>query len=267
MKVSQATIEIRPRTGAEIIDLGVLFYRRYFGLFSGLSILLGGPMAVIAFGVHHLSGLWWLALALYLPLLALPAGAIVLAASRIVFGTSMTIGSTLQLYRAMWPSFFFRRFFQNLLSVLLLPILVGYIMRLSALFQPPSVLLERLSGRELNVRVRGLGRRGGGNLFAFDCLLILTMAAFCAGIVVVLEIMLGDVFTVFGESGLRSAEVLDDPVRFAVWMVVGLVVFPVYALGWFFRYLDARIRGEGWDLELGFRNAAVRLDPNREGGR
>jgi hypothetical protein len=39
------------------------------------------------------------------------------------------------------------------------------------------------------------------------------------------------------------------------------LVYPLARLAWFFCYLDARIRKEGWDVELAFRIEAGRLQP------
>ena len=47
--------------------------------------------------------------------------------------------------------------------------------------------------------------------------------------------------------------------------VIGLIaltcwlVYPIARLAWFFCYLDARVRAEGWDVEIAFRLEAKRL--------
>ncbi len=38
-----------------------------------------------------------------------------------------------------------------------------------------------------------------------------------------------------------------------------LIASPLATLSWFFLYLNARIRGEGWDIELGLKGIAARL--------
>jgi len=38
----------------------------------------------------------------------------------------------------------------------------------------------------------------------------------------------------------------------------------VAQLSWFFLYINARIRGEGWDLELGLKAAAARAPGSKE---
>jgi hypothetical protein len=37
------------------------------------------------------------------------------------------------------------------------------------------------------------------------------------------------------------------------------LVYPLARLAWFFCYLDARIRREGWDVEIAFRVEARRI--------
>lgn len=264
MKIADATIEIRPRASSELVDLAVLFYRTHFLLLFSLSGIFGFPAVVLSMSVHHLTQSAWAALFLLLMLLSLLSGAVVLTAGRIVFGSRLTVRDALTLYRPVWGKYFGRKLWENLLCLLFVPLILGYAWHLSFAYTAPIGVLEQLRGKDLRIRRKGLLRRGGGNSFLFDMLLAAVVAAFAAGGICLIELMVGTIFTVWQETGLRTTDVFDDPVRLGVWMVTVVSVYPIYCLGWFFRYLDARIRAEGWDLELDFRRAAERLK-NGEG--
>jgi len=176
-----------------------------------------------------------------------------------VFGESVSARDVLHLFGAKWRAFVARRLWQIALATATGPLVLGYLLHLSWAFQPMIVLLEQLKGRELRLRGQSLARRGGGNPFGFDVLLLCVTAAMACGIFSLVELMAADVFFVF-ESGPGTGEMWNDPVRVGLAFAIVLLVSPVYRLGWFFRYLDARIRAEGWDLELAFRAAAQRQE-------
>lgn len=265
MKISNATIDIAPRGSAALVDLAVLFYRRHFALLLSLTAIFGFPAVILAMSIHHLSGSVWLSLCTLLLLLPLLSGAIVLAASRIVFGDTLTVVEVLGVYRPLWARYLGRKLLENLVSLLLSPLLIGYVMHLGYAYTAPVGLLEQLRGRELRVRRRGLHRRSGASALGFDLMSMLVVLLLGIGAISLVELTLGSIFTVWQETGIRSVDVFDDPIRFGMWMAVCVMAYPIYVLGWFFRYLDARIRAEGWDLELDFRRAAERLSEGENG--
>ncbi|MBW2277064.1 MAG: hypothetical protein JRF63_06195 [Deltaproteobacteria bacterium] len=264
MKIASATIEIRPRKITEMIDLATLFYRTHFRVIFGLLAVLGVPIVLFACGVHYLTGQAWLAILLFWLLLPLPAGAVVLAASRIVFGTHLTVRRALKLYGPLWAGLFLRRLWQNLITLLLMPVIAGFALRLRWAFTPMIVLLERLSGRPLALRRVGLNRRGGASSFGMDLLVGMVCGTLVLSLTIVIELICSDFLSLWHDSGLFSLEVFDDPVRLGLWMLAALLVSPIAHLSWFFFYINARIRGEGWDLELGLKAAAARLPNRRE---
>jgi hypothetical protein len=264
MKIASATIEIRPRSITEMIDLALLFYRTHLRVIFGVLAVLGIPVVLAAVGLHYLTGQAWLAMLSFWLLLPLPAGAVVLAASRIVFGTQLTVRRALGLYRPLWAGLFFRRLGQSLLVLLLMPVVAGFALRLRWAFTPMIVLLERLAGRPLALRRAGLNRRGGASSFAMDLVLALLCLTLVLAMMIVFELITGDFLTLWPGSGLFDFEVFDDPVRLGIWMLAALLVSPIAHLSWFFFYINARIRGEGWDLELGLKSAAARMPPRKE---
>jgi len=264
MKIASATIEIRPRTITEMVDLATLFYRTHLRVIAGLLAVLGVPIVLLAAGLHWLTGQAWLAILLFWLMLPLPAGAVVLAASRIVFGTHLTVRRALKLYGPLWAGLFFRKLGQNLLTLLLMPVVAGFALRLRWAFTEMIVLLERLSGRPLALRRVGLNRRGGASSFGMDLVTGMICATLVLGMAIVLELICSDFLSLWPGSGLFSLDVFDDPVRLGLWLLAALVVSPIAHLSWFFFYINARIRGEGWDLELGLKAAAARLPGRKE---
>lgn len=264
MKVKNATIEIRPRGVTELVDLAFLFYRARLPVLVWLLLILGVPIIGISMGIHYLTGQAWIAVLFFWLMLHLPTGAVVLAASRFVFGAPLGVRDGLSIYKPLWAGFFFRVLGQKFLMLVLSPIVVGYILKLKWVFTPMVVLLERLAGRPLAVRRSGLYRRGGASAFGLDILLKSLGAVMVCGIILVAELFLTEVLSVFDGEGLFSAAVMDDPVRLGIWMLTILLVSPVTSLSWFFLYLNARIRGEGWDLELGLRAAAAKISSDDE---
>jgi len=264
VKVEDATIEVRTRTTTELIDLAVLFYRAHWKPLLSVTLVLGLPLVAACAGLHAISGRWWLALMAFAPLAALPSGAVVLASSRLVFGTPVGLRATLGPYRSSWAGLLVRRAGQMLLWLPLLPFIGGFALRLRWVYTPMVVLLERLRGRELARRAVGLNRRGGVGTLGLDLACWLVCIVVLLAVAVTIELVITDFLGLWKEGGLFSGRILDDPLRLGAWMAIWLLVLPVGQLTWFFAYIGARIRGEGWDLELGFREIAGRLARERE---
>jgi hypothetical protein len=259
MQVDDATIEIRTRRTTEIIDLAFLFYRTHLRVVGGVVLALGVPLVAAAAALHWATGLWWVAALFFWLTLPIPSGAVTFAASRIVFGTRLTVGGALALYAPLWAGLFFRRLGQQVATLLLLPIVVGYTLRLRWGFTPMIVLLERLSGRALATRRVGLRRRGGTGGFGLEVALAFFIATALLGVAITFELFAADILAVFPDGALFTMRTFDEPLRFALWLLAALVASPLATLSWFFLYLNARIRGEGWDIELGLKGIAARL--------
>jgi len=259
MLVDDATIEIRTRRTTEIIDLSFVFYRTHLRVIGGVALALGVPLIAAAAALHRATGMWWAAVLFFWLTLSIPSGAVTLAASRIVFGTRLSVRRALALYGPLWAGLFFRRLGQQILTLLLLPIVVGYALRLRWGFTPMIVLLERLSGRALATRRMGLRRRGGTSGFGMEAALAIFLIAALLGVAITFELVVVDFFAILPDGALFTPEVFDEPLRLSLWFLTALVVSPLATLSWFFLYLNARIRGEGWDLELGLKGIAARL--------
>jgi len=265
MLVDDATIEIRTRRTTEIADLAFVFYRTHLRVLGGVALALGVPLIGAAAALHWATGKWWIAGLFFWLTLPLPSGAVTLAASRIVFGTRLTVGRALALYGPLWAGLFFRRLFQQILTLLLLPIVVGYTLRLKWGFTPMIVLLERLTGRALATRRMGLRRRGGTVGFGLETTLAIFMTAALLGVAITFELVAVDFLAILPDGALFSMQVFEEPLRLSLWLLAALVASPLATLSWFFLYLNARIRGEGWDIELGLKGIAARLAAEDKG--
>jgi len=265
MRFDKATIDIRPRSAFEMVDLALAFYRHHLGLLAKINLILALPAlalgTAIAFSLRDpivaFLGFWML--------LPLSSGGVIIAASRRVFGTPLTVKSALGIYRPLAAAHFFGRLTHRILWVPLLPLglVFGEILRLKWSFSPMILLLERLEGRQLSLRRRGLHRRGGASAFGFD-LAVLTSSCWLIGaLLFIADLVLSDLLSVWEFGGLFTA-LGSNPWGTVIVLITVILVSPVIDLAWFFYYLDARIRKEGWDLELGFRSIARRLSSNKQ---
>ncbi len=258
MRFELATIDIRPRRVFEILDLALRFYRIHLTRLLGTAVLYALPALLFGFAVYVFFGSFILGLLVFWLLLPVSSHAVVLVASRLVFGSDITLEETRALYRPVWLSLFVRRLFQRILWVPLLPLVAGEIIRIGYAFSPMIVLLERLVGLPGALRRKSLNRDGGARGFGFD--LALSFVAFLMVIAMAFtaDLVASDIIDVWEFGGLFE-EVASSGTKVALWFVFLTLVSPLVDLAWFFFYLDTRIRKEGWDLELGFKAMARRL--------
>lgn len=264
MQFEHSIIEIRPRGLFELLDLAQMFYREHFFLLFPLAALFATPAVLLGLGLHAWLAQTWLSLAAFWLLLPLSSGAGILAASRLVFGVPMDLRRTAALYKPMMMRNLAIAVGQRIVWLPLLPLLAGWVIRLYWAFTPMVLLLEKLEGPALRLRRRSLYRRGGTNAFGLDFTVACVAAVALAALAVVCDFVLSDIVSLWETGGLVQ-NIAASPLKLATWMLVALVVLPLIDLTWFFYYLNARIRKEGWDIELGFRAAASRLEADLPG--
>lgn len=266
MRFDKANIDIRPRTALEVLDLALHFYRNHLGLLSKINIILSLPGLLVGSGIAIGLKSPSFALFAFWMLLPLSSGGIVLVASRKVFGMPLTVKDALTLYRPLAASHFLNRLIHRIFWIPLIPfgLVFSEILRLNWSFSPMILLLERLEGKQLSLRRRALHRRGGANAFGFDLAVLLQSCWFIAALLFVADLVLSDIFAVWEFGGLFTA-VASNPLKTIIILMSVLLVSPFVDLAWFFYYLDARIRKEGWDLELGFRSIARRISAEKRG--
>ncbi|MFH0022349.1 DUF4129 domain-containing protein [Pseudomonas fluorescens] len=250
MRLSDASVEIRPRTTWEAMDLGVLMSQQHrrllmtswaiitLPLFALLSLLLwdSPSLAVFIF--------WWLKPAYErLPLYIL---------SKTLFGETPTLRQAL----GEWP---------RLLKPQLLASLTWRRLSLSRSFLLPVLQLEGLDGNARQQRLQVLLQRNAG---AAQWLTIIGMhleTALWIGLMVLFYLLLPQQIEtdwdwqsliLTADHQWRWLEHLTN----AFYALVLVVWGPVYVACGFSLYLNRRTQLEAWDIELVFRRLRQRLN-------
>ncbi|UVL39265.1 DUF4129 domain-containing protein [Pseudomonas sp. B21-040] len=250
MRLSDATVVIRPRSTWEAMDLGVLLSQRHRRLlmtswaivtlpvFALLSVVLwdSPTLAVFIF--------WWLKPAFErLPLYIL---------SKSMFGETPTLKQALR----QWP---------RLLKPQLLTSLTWRRLSLSRSFVMPVVQLEGLGGHQRQQRLHVLLQRNAG---AAQWLTIIGMhleTALWIGLMVLFYLLLPPQVQIdWSWQTLISAGVQDwrwlEHLTNAFYAVVLVIWEPIYVACGFSLYLNRRTVLEAWDIELVFRRLRQRLN-------
>lgn len=260
MRFDKATIDVRPRGAFEVLDLALQFYRNHLGLLLALNFILGLPALFVGTAIAFFSRDFLVSLLGFWLMLPLCSGGIILAASRKVFGAPLKVAGALSIYKPLaWPHFLVR-FAHRLVWAPLIPLglVFGEILRLKWSFTPMILLLERLTGKKLALRRRALHRRGGANVFSFDLSVLALVSWITVALLFVADLFLSDILAVWEFGGIFR-DPSSQPLKIVIALSMLLLASPIVDLAWFFYYLDARIRKEGWDLELGFRSIARRI--------
>lgn len=260
MKFERATIDIRPRRILEIIDLALRFYRIHLARLLPTAVVYASPAFGVGYGLYWFFDSFVLGLVGLWLLLPLSAHAVILLASRLLFGETVTRRQLRALYRPFWFSLLIRRFFERLLWLPLLPLIAGEIVRVGYGFSPFIALLERLTGLPARLRRKSLNRDGGVRGFGFDAAVSATGAALVVALAFVADLVASDIVDLWAFGGLFE-DIGTSGTKVTMWFGFVIAVSPVVDVAWFLFYLDTRIRKEGWDLELGFKTLAGRRSP------
>jgi hypothetical protein len=130
------------------------------------------------------------------------------------------------------------------------------------------LILEQLRGRKVGRRLEEILK--GTHIEAYGRYFAIASFALVVGTVLFLFVDLGAQL-LFGVPILLAkvswavayedvTNLLSyDPLLVVVLASTWWLVYPLARLAWFFCYLDARIRREGWDVEIAFRVEARRL--------
>ncbi len=248
MRLTEATVAIRPRNPWEAIDLGVLLAREHRSLLlSSWAIVTLPTFALLSLTLWNYPSLavflfWWLKPAYErLPLLIL---------SRALFGETPTLKQALKAYpQALKPqlmaSLTWRRF------------------SMSRSFLLPVQQLEGLDGLEHAQRVALLSQKDlraarcltsvGSSLEM--CLWIGLMALFYLFIPQTIETQWSWMSLINNEGGSNWLEHLSNGFYALVLVLWG----PIYVSCGFTLYLNRRTALEAWDIELTFRRLRQRL--------
>lgn len=271
MRLEDATLPLEPRSVGAAIDLAILFYRRHATRLVALTaIFAAGPLAIGAFRATQGDGWLWAGVSFFYGSAFLGA-AVVAGAGHHVFGESFTVGNALRtLWRRRWSVLLLLPLARTLLGFLgilcwgiaWVPVAARYG------FVSELLLLERLSGMRIGRRLDEILRKH----FAEACGRYLAIIGFAGCVVLSMfllldlscEYLLGLPVFFAKVSWAMAFEDVSNLLSYDPLLVVALfsivwLVYPIARLAWFFCYLDARIRKEGWDVEIDFRMEARRL--------
>lgn len=249
MRLSDATVEIRPRSTWEAMDLGVLLSQRHrrllmtswaivtLPIFVLLTLLLWDSPSLV------LWIFWWLKPAFErLPLFIL---------SKAMFGETPTLKQALR----QWP---------RLLKPQLLASLTWRRLSLSRSFLMPVVQLEGLSGPARQQRLQVLLQRDGGAGRWLTIIGVHLESALWIGLMVLFYLLLPpQVELDWSWQTLLSAASQDwrwlEHLTNVFYVLVLVVWEPIYVACGFSLYLNRRTLLEAWDIELVFRRLRQRL--------
>ncbi|VVM86762.1 DUF4129 domain-containing protein [Pseudomonas fluorescens] len=249
MRLSDASVVIRPRLGWEAMDLGVLLSQRHRRLlmtswaivtlpvFALLSLLLWDSPSLALFIF------WWLKPAFErLPLFIL---------SKAMFGETPTLKQALR----QWP---------RLLKPQLLASLTWRRLSLSRSFLMPVMQLEGLKGEAREQRLQVLLQRNAGAAKWLTIIGVHLEGALWIGLMVLFYLLLPQQIELdwswqtLISTATQEWRWLEHLTNFFYALV--LVVWgPVYVACGFSLYLNRRTVLEAWDIELAFRRMRQRL--------
>lgn len=249
MRLSDATVIIRPRTTWEAMDLGVLLSQQHrqllmsswaivtLPIFALLTLLLWDSPSLVIFIF------WWLKPAFErLPLYIL---------SKTLFGETPTLNQALR----HWPS---------LLKPQLLASLTWRRFSLSRSFLMPVMQLEGLGGDERQQRLRVLLQRDAGAARWLTIIGVHLESALWIGLMVLFYLLLPQQMELdWGWQTLLSVASEDwrwlEHLTNALYVLVLIVWEPIYVACGFSLYMNRRTTLEAWDIELVFRRLKQRL--------
>ncbi|MHC8291013.1 DUF4129 domain-containing protein [Pseudomonas sp. XS1P51] len=249
MRLSDATVVIRPRSTWEAMDLGVLLSQRHRRLlmtswaivtlpvFALLTLLLWDSPSLAAFIF------WWLKPAFErLPLYIL---------SKAMFGETPTLKQALR----QWP---------RLLKPQLLASLTWRRLSLSRSFLMPVMQLEGLSGQARQQRLQVLLQRDGGAARWLTIIGVHLESALWIGLMVLFYMLLPQQVELdWSWQTLLSAATQDwrwlEHLTNVFYVLVLVVWEPIYVACGFSLYLNRRTVLEAWDIELVFRRLRQRM--------
>ena len=249
MRLTDASVAIRPRSAWEALDLGVLLARRHAGLLMASWALITLPVLALLTLLLWEYPSWamfafWLLKPAYerLPLYIL---------SRALFGDTPSLGQAL-------------RAFPRLLRPQLIASLTWRRLSPTRSFDLPVLQLEGLSGAARNQRLVVLGQRDTGAASWLTIVGVHLEMALWLGLVTALYMLLPQQMSI----DLDWQKLISPDAGSWLWLdhlsnllyALALIVWePVYVACGFSLYLNRRTALEAWDIELIFRRIRQRL--------
>ena len=249
MRLTDASVAIRPRSAWEALDLGVLLARRHAGLLMASWALVTLPIfAVLCAMLWESPGwailaFWWLKPAFErLPLYIL---------GRALFGDTPTLRQAIKA----WP---------GLLKPQLLASLTWRRLSPSRSFDLPVLQLEGLGGQARSARLAVLGQRDAAPATWLTLVGVHLEIALWLGLISLFYLLLPQQIELnWGWQNLIEASTRDwlwlEHLSNLLYALVLVLWEPIYVACGFTLYLNRRTDLEAWDIELRFRRLRQRL--------
>lgn len=271
MRLEDATLALEPRSVGAAIDLAILFYRKHAVKLLALSLLFGTlPVAIAGFRATRGDGWLWAVLLFFFGSAFLGA-AVVAGAGHHVFGEEFTLGNTLRSFGKRIGGLLFWLPLARVLAgvvgamcwgLLWVPVAARYG------FLSEVLVLEQLRGARIGKRLEEILRSNHveacGRYFAIASFALLVSIVLFLFLDLGSQVLFGvPIFLAKVSWAVAYEDVMNllsyDPLLVIALASTWWLVYPLARLAWFFCYLDARIRKEGWDVEIAFRVEARRI--------
>ena len=249
MRLTDASVAIRPRSNWEAIDLGVLLARQHLRLLFSSWLLITVPVFIVLTAVLWKYPsvsilLFWLLKPAFdrLPLHIL---------SLALFGNTPTVKQAVKA----WP---------RLLKPQLLQSLTWRRLSLTRSFDLPVLQLEGLAGAARSKRLGVLGQKSSGGATWLTVLGAHLECALWLGLTALFYLLLPQQMKVDWDwqkliSPVAGEWLWLEHLNNALYLLILAVWEPVYVACGFTLYLNRRTTLEGWDIELTFRRLRQRL--------
>ena len=242
MQLDTVSAVLRPRSHWEAIDLGFAMVRRWLWPIYSAWLVVVIPLTII---LNALCWQWpWVAALLLWWLKPLLDRIPLFVVSRALFGDVPTLATTL-------------RALPKLLLTHCIPVLTWLRFDPARSFHLPVIQLEGLRGRERRQRQNVLGNVSGSVWITMICMnldILLQIA------LTVFVMMLFPEFVPWDMQWWLEEHSLAEQYAFNLAALIALTLIePFYVIAGFSLYLNRRTILEGWDLEIGFRRLAQRL--------
>lgn len=249
MDLETITVNIRPRSPWEAIDIGFLLAKRHYFKLWLLWLLAALPSLILLTSFCLLlpgsTAKWSLLLFWFFKPFYEPS--LLILISRALFGSQKSISEIVQEVRQ-------KIHFKQIFTILY------YRFSMFRSFSCPVLLLENLEGKESKKR-RSLLRNG------YETSAILTLVGFF--IEVVLSLSLMSILYWFIPEELRWIDLGDFIFLPDNWLLLFCYFFscsifaPFYICSGFMMYISRRVELEAWDIEIGFKRIRQRLQKRK----
>lgn len=251
MKIESLSVELRPRSGWEAMELGAALVRRHAAVIWSSWLIVTGLVCVLlnlaAWAIDQL----WLALILMWWLKPVFDRIPLYVLSRAVFGSAPTVADTVRAqlhwgWRPMLGHLTWRRFSPLRTAMLPVDLLEG---------AAPAMMRERR-------RIIGAGNGGHASMLMLMCLHFI-LALQLSGVLVPMMFVPNELLSETARGVWLTLS--ENPPVWALialnaidWLAVAMIE-PFYIGAGFGLYLNRRTQLEAWDLEIAFRRMRQRI--------